>query len=417
MRKLLATLALCLLWGGFARCLPARPATAHPAVSRAEIQSIVQRLSEITGFKLRHEVPSRIIDREQLKKFLEQRIRDEIDPEEIRVEELILKKFGFVPQDFNLKKSYVDLYTEQAAAFYDFRKKRLVLLDTENATIQETALVHELAHALADQHFRLRKFLEKAGDNDDAELARMAVMEGQATWLMSEYMLQQRGKSLVTSPEMMDTITRMIASSSGQHPVLNHVPLYMRESLLFPYTEGMKFQEAVVRKMGKRAFAEVFRHPPQSTQQVIHPAMYFKRVRAKAPRLPRLRDQRSYRKLAEGVLGEFDWDVLLRQYAGRRAAQRLAPGWRGDRYRLLEHKKSKRTVLEQASAWSSPKLAREVFDCYRKVLEGKWKKMSVSEEDDGLLRGAGDDGFFLLLVRGSDVYSIEGMSRAGEAHP
>ena len=41
-------------------------------------------------------------------------------------------------------------------------------------------------------------------------------------------------------------------------PVFNSVPLYLRETLVFPYTEGGRFQNAVYEKMGKAAFAEVF---------------------------------------------------------------------------------------------------------------------------------------------------------------
>ena len=108
-------------------------------------------------------------------------------PEELRAEEITLKKIGFVPADFNLEQSTVDLLTEQAAAFYDYHKKKLFLTDwASSSSMQDAALVHELAHALADQHFHLERFIKKGGASDDSALARMAVMEGQATWLMTE---------------------------------------------------------------------------------------------------------------------------------------------------------------------------------------------------------------------------------------
>jgi hypothetical protein len=111
------------------------------------------------------------IDKTHLKQFLEDRIREEVKPEEIRSEELALKKFGFVPQDFDLKKTTVDLMTEQAAAFYDYRKKKLFLLDDSATPEQNTVLAHELAHALADQHFHLERYL-RHGKSDDSSLAR-----------------------------------------------------------------------------------------------------------------------------------------------------------------------------------------------------------------------------------------------------
>ena len=47
--------------------------------------------------------------------------------------------------------------------------------------------------------------------------------------------------------------------STGQFPVYDKAPLYLRETLLFPYTQGMLFQHAVVEKLDKAAFTEVFR--------------------------------------------------------------------------------------------------------------------------------------------------------------
>ena len=82
-----------------------------------QIDETMRELSRITGFKVRRRVAHDTIDRDGLKEFLEQRIDKEVKPEEIRIEEMLLKKFGFVPQEFDLKKTTIDLYTEQAAAF------------------------------------------------------------------------------------------------------------------------------------------------------------------------------------------------------------------------------------------------------------------------------------------------------------
>src|SRR5258706_8631678 len=115
--------------------------------------------------------------------------------------------------------------------------------------MQQTALTHELAHALADQNFNLERFIRQGGKSDDSGLARMAVMEGQATWLMTEVMARGAGQSLASNPSLLDAVSG-VAESSAQFPVFNSVPLYLRETLVFPYTEGARFQDAVFRKMG-----------------------------------------------------------------------------------------------------------------------------------------------------------------------
>ena len=56
-----------------------------------------------------------------------------------------------MPPDFNLADTTVDLLTEQAAAFYDFHRKKLFISDWAQTSMRDVALIHELAHALADQ--------------------------------------------------------------------------------------------------------------------------------------------------------------------------------------------------------------------------------------------------------------------------
>ena len=90
-----------------------------------EIDQIVADLSGISGLKQLHRIEYDRIPRDQVKRFLEERVKETVKPEEIRSEEAVLKKFGFVPPEYDLRASTVELLTEQAAAFYDFKKKKL----------------------------------------------------------------------------------------------------------------------------------------------------------------------------------------------------------------------------------------------------------------------------------------------------
>ncbi len=384
------------------------PATGADKAS--EIREIMSGLGEIMGLKPLREVRYDTMDKEELKRYLDRRMKEVVKPDELRAEELTLKKFGFVPQDFDLRSSTVDLLTEQAAAFYDFRKKKLFLVSATGGPMQQTALVHELAHALADQHFNLEKFIKRSGASDEESLARMAVMEGQASWLMSEYLVRQSGRSLIDSPGVLEMMTRSTEVAAGQFPVLDRTPLYLRETLLFPYTKGMLFQHHVFEKRGQAAFGEVFRHPPDNTQHVIHPEKYFDRVKAAKPRLPEVPGQGRYRKVIEGDIGELDHAVLLRQYIGAKESETVSVEWKGGVYRLLEDKKDKQqTVLAYAVEWSTPETASRYFRLYRRILEGKWKKAEVREETESRVAGTGDDGDFILRLDGATVTSVEGL--------
>jgi hypothetical protein len=310
MKRLLALALLILAW---------RPLRA----ADADIPAILAELSEITGLRSTRAIRQESIDKEGLRRYLEARMKETVKPEELRAEETALKKFGFVPAEFDLKKTTIDLLTEQAAAFYDYRKKKLFVLSSSPSMMEQALLVHELAHALADQHFHLERYIRKES-NDDGAIARMAVMEGQASWLMAEYLARRSGQSLKTSPALLEMMTRA-ETAAEQYPVLAGAPLYIQESLLFPYTAGIRFQHALVEQLGQAAFSEVFRNPPLSSQHILHPELYRKGLKPSEPPLPELKPARGRRTLIEGAIGEIDHSILLRQFTDEKTAARFRP--------------------------------------------------------------------------------------------
>jgi len=377
-----------------------------------EIASILAEISEITGIPVKRQVPFDTMTRDQWKGYIEEQIKERVKPEEIRAEELVLKKFGLVPQDYDLKASTVELLTEQAAAFYDHRKKKMVLLEgnTSPALLNSMVLTHELAHALADQYVDLRKFIEKADVSDEGTIARLAVAEGQAMWIMLETPMRKMGGSLLQNPaalEMMKPMSSQMAS--GMFPVFEKAPLYIRESLMFPYAHGLMFQHAVLEKMGKKGFLEVLRNPPVTTQQVIHPELYLDKLTPLNPALPPLERASDYKLLTEGTLGEFDFSVLLRQYVKTDSAAKEAENWRGGRYELHEHKKDGYTVLRWSAEWKTAESARQILGHVREIIAGKSKDFRITEEGVNLLAGRTSEGEFRIQVDGSRVQAQEGL--------
>jgi hypothetical protein len=370
--------------------------------------NIAKELAEISGMKLHHPVPCDFISKDKVNEFLKKRVKEVATPEELRAQELALKKFGLVPPDYNLADSTIDLLTEQAAAFYDYDKKRLFITETTSPETQEPILAHELSHAIADQNFKLSRFIRQGRKSDDGATARMAVMEGQATWLMSEYLARRLGQSLRASPALAQTMSRL-AESSGQFPIFDMAPLYLRRTLVFPYTDGMLFQNAVIVRDGEQGFEEIFRRAPESTQQVMHPQEYFDHIIPAYPALPDPHLPGGYKGLVGGTMGELDHQVLLEQFVGKARADEIAPHWRGSVFELRENRKTDRQVLLYASEWDSEDAARQYFDAYRQALRTKWKKMNVAGESADQITGSGDDGRFELRRNGTVVTSLEGL--------
>jgi hypothetical protein len=400
----------------FLRCFLLAAAVASAADTRdlsraifSEIDRVLKELTRISGLKIRRNVEYDLISRDKVREFLEKRIKEVATPKELRAEELALKKFGFVPQDFDLAKSTVELLTEQAVAFYDFRRKKLYIIDWTQSAEREAALVHELAHALADQNFNLDRYLKKANENDDGAMASMAVMEGQASWLMSEYLANKMGKTLKDSPEMVGMMSRSAESPEGQFPVFDDAPLYLRRTLIFPYTDGMLFQNAVVERLGQAGFSELFKRPPASTQQILHSDKYFSDAAPSSPALPVVPRKRDYHSLIGGSIGELDHAIMLEQHLGKEEAKDVSPHWKGGSYELYERRAGSRVVLAYASEWDGPEIARRFFLLYRKMLEKKWKSFRVNVETPDRIEGTGDDGYFCLLLDDATFTSIEGL--------
>ena len=380
----------------------------------SQVDGMVAALAEITGWPVKKKVPSEILTKDKFQRYLSSHIKDSSHDKETRAEELALKMFGLVPQDFNLARETEDLLGEQAAAFYDYKKKRLYIIDSTPAgEEQQMALVHELAHALADQQHSLGKYLNQGSPDSDESTAREAVMEGQATWLTWAYEAKRAGGKGEVPLKMLDQLTSEHDNNS-EFPVLDKTPLYMRESLLFPYNAGARFQDAVYRKLGREAFEAVFAQGPRSTQQILHPMAYFDMT---APgtieplSIGKIAGKQAaqFRPIIEGAVGEFDHAILLRQYVGESEGSEASQHWRAGWFRLYEHKKDSYPVLSYVSQWDSPEAARAYFGLYQRVLKGKWKKMEVASATPAEVSGSGDSGRFTVRLSGTSVQSIEGL--------
>jgi hypothetical protein len=404
-------LSLILLWAAPGT----NPAPAQPADSAklcAQIPPLAEQLAVVSGMTLRHAVPCDFITKEKIKEFLNKRVKEVVKPEELRAEEITLKKFGLVPPDFDLKKNTIELLAEQAAAFYDYDKKKLFVTDTTTSETQEPVLSHEVAHAIADQNYNLTRFIKAGRKSDDGATARLAVMEGQATWLMSELLARKMGQSLKDSPALLAMMSGATDGGAGQYPVFDNAPLYLRLSLIFPYTKGMLFQNALFERDGQKGFTEVFLKPPVSTQQVLHPEKYFSGVKPTHPDLPQPHLPKGYKSLVGGSLGELEHAIMLEQYSGKARAAELAPLWRGCAFDLVENKKAGRVVLLYAVEWDSEEAARQYFAAYRLQLSKKWKLLTVATETADAVTGTGDDGRFELRRKGALVTSMEGLPPA-----
>ena len=239
----------------------------------SQADEILQQMSQITGLPIKGPLKKQVISRPEIEKYLTQNLHEEMTPAEIHAQEALVRAFGLVSRDFNLEKFLISFYTEQAAGFYDPKRKTMFIADWIPAEMQTMVLSHELTHALQDQSWDLESYLHGARDDDDATSARQAVVEGYATAAM----MQQAagGVDLGQLPSLAPLMEMVIHQQFEEYPAFSNAPYFFRMQALFPYVQGMGFIQAGLQRGGWKDLNELFEHPPSTTKEIFEPQTYF----------------------------------------------------------------------------------------------------------------------------------------------
>ena len=170
---------------------------------------------------------------------------------------------GVIPPRTDLYRAVLEFDTSQVLGFYDPKTRRLVFIGSPSpSAFQRFTLSHELTHALDDQRFDLRHLDQLQNCRDDEQGAYVALAEGDAV-LTSVSWAQQH----LTPAELLQVERE---AGSGPRPPAT-VPRFVVDLMGFPYQFGPVFVETLQERGGSRAVDEAFRHPPTSTEQVLHP--------------------------------------------------------------------------------------------------------------------------------------------------
>jgi len=346
---------------GLPICATAVPATA-PTVNAATVQNMVNRVlketSQLRGLSIVRPVKSGV----QTRAGVEAMIRRELagtSSDELLASQVFLTQLGLAPRDFDLRKSTTSLLGEQVAGYYDPKSGTFYTSDHISVGELETVMAHELTHALQDQHFDLKRLESGPQHNSDARVALAALVEGDATLVMSRYMTANPFRFL-----------GMLGSALVPHDsaAFGASPRALRESLLFPYMQGLTFNNQLVRMGGEAAVSRAFTRLPKSTQQVMHFELY---LANKQPIPVPLRDVRpqlgtGWRLLDYDVNGEEGSALVLSQFLTDKAEVEAATkGWAGDRFAVYGGL-NKAVLVVQDTLWDSEQAAQKWRDAYAK---------------------------------------------------
>ena len=416
---------------GLAQPAPQSPATTTASRNAALIAAtaeVLKETSEIRQLPILRPVQSSTQSRAEIERMLIKNLDEETTPAQIHATEVTLKKLGLAPADFQYRALMLRLLTEQVAGYYDPKAQQFHLADWIDLDGQKPVMAHELTHALQDQHFNLRRFEHWPKGDSDAELAAHALIEGDATLAMTLYVTRNPLRALA--------FLKSLGASGMPSDELDHAPRALRETLLFPYQEGILWTRNLYQRDGWNEVSQAFTTLPQSTEQIMHPEKYFAHeapvkvaladigpilnhtgrvaVRSKPPAVSGgSRTQPAWKKLDTDVNGEWGFYLILDQFLKSPSeSHRAAAGWGGDRYSIYEGPKGE-VLYISLSTWDTENDAREFFDAYVKRTEHRYASVVPTEpapNTESLSRTfRTSQGTVLIERRGPRVLVLEGI--------
>ncbi len=405
----------------------------------ASVDQILSFVSKDTGLPITRTVKRRLVSREEVTRFLMKKFDEDESTRRLERGEVVLKKFGLLDRDFQLRPFLIRLLTEQIAGFYDEKTKTVNLLDYVSPDEQKPVLAHELTHALQDMRVDLDQWSDLTPhgnpknvqeDNrriqtDESSAARESVTEGQAMVTLLDYRMRSTGKTVADAPMIADTLKDAVSDTSDS-PIMARAPLLLQQTLMFPYIEGLGFEAAVLAKGGKQqAFGGTLANPPGSTFEIIHPQAYLNHVPVPVLALPDLRPLLApdYSFYDLGVMGELDVRILVELFGGRDIANALSPEWDGGDYYAVQRNDSTAAAkltpasigLLYVSRWKNDDSARSFLRVYSGQLARKYsglRRRPKDEADDSEQVYSTTEGDVLLSSQGKMVFVFEGFPLA-----
>ncbi len=367
--------------------LEIEPVEKEHKITAAEAKELFRSVDEIlhfasqdTGLPIRKKVKRTIVSREQVEKYIGDKFKNDADRIRFERSELVQKKFGLLPHQFDLHAFLIKLLTEQVAGYYNEKTRTMNLLDWNEPEMQRPVM---------------------------------------AMIVLLDYVLAPSGQSVEKAPQVVDLMQASMDKSRGS-PVFDSAPLLLREELAFPYRQGMKFIRDLLVAGGKKlAYAGVLERMPQTSREIMEPKEYLAGRRVPPLLLPDLSFlKKDYEPFDAGAVGELDVNILLRVYADEDVAKRLSPEWRGGAYYAAgrkgakppDHNSTAHVGLFYVSKWATEAAAQEFAKTYAEALPTRYKEVRRVHGDAAVPERhqyMSSDGPIFIQQTGNMVVAVE----------
>ena len=348
---------------------------ALPRDMLAAMDQIQLEVAQIRRLAPQQAVYRDVLSKAELQKVVESEFFRDYPTEDVQVDTQLLTALGLLEPGFDLLGFYQNLYSEQVAGYYDPETKEMIVVQADDFSgLERMTYAHEYTHALQDQTYDLYNGLGFQDGlcvlNGDECAAVLALIEGDATFTEQLWFFRNSSQQ--------DKLDVQAFALNFQTPVFDSAPEFMRQDFMFPYIQGNEFVQSQYDKAGWLGVEWAYDQPPLSTEQILHPHLYFGEI-PQYVHMPLMADEQSGWKMVDsGVLGE--WYTLLVLAYGWQPEARLplaqakeaAAGWGGDSYALYDHSKTNQQALVVRWLADSQADADQLFAALSQYGQTRW---------------------------------------------
>lgn len=415
------------------------PAAAPEDAERELIKRLVDELREeasrIRGLPWKAVVPADLVTREQMRADFLAELEVEY-PAAKRARDLaILRRAGMLKPDEDHVAMIMDVMQAAVGGYYDPKQKHLRIVQGFAGEAQRPVILHELVHALEDQHIDLLARVKPFEDDSDRTFAEKCLGEGSAEHAR---MLYERA-----NPEIAKAYAKAQNDpkmAGAQLKAMQKVPAFLFVATLMHYQNGPAFVGRAMRGGSyPERMAALYAEPPISQEQILHPGRWFTATRdypqavvwggdlAKAA-------GEGWSVLHQLPAGELDLALQLDFFLGPTkgkmnflnpgnmpfaAARRAAAGWDAGYSVYLQKEGAPLAVVEawafdtDADAWEAAEMMAKAAE---KAAGEAWKSDGWVKERaasgsglKGTLEYANQYGVSRLRVDGSRILRVDGV--------